>query len=109
MSLLLEVATKAADFLPREALRYLDYGVYDLLRTRQCAQRAALRLQRKGVSLVGELTQLSRYELRPLIDRDERALREIEAALGTVGLGLGKHFPQWKRYAPLAMQRSGRR
>jgi len=82
---------------PRRRYAYLDYGVYDVFRDLPLAAGPALRLEAKGVSILGQLVQLSENEVRTLASVDEETIDAIKRRLALVGFGFDMRVPDWNR------------
>jgi len=83
----------------RRAVRWLDYGVFDMLRDCGPARAAAIELEENGVYLLGQLVQLTRDDISLLRHVTDPGIDAIEAELATMGLRLGMNIPSWTRQA----------
>jgi hypothetical protein len=89
-------SSRIVSFAPRACHVYLDYGVYDSFRDTRAA-KAALRLQRNGIWLIGQLVQLSEAELCSVPGVDSAAVQTMKERLATVNLGFDTPVPSWNR------------
>lgn len=76
---------------------YLDYGVYDVFRRVPGAARPALRLQKNGILLLGQLVQLSEEEVRAMAAVNDDMLSRMKRHLATIDFGFDMRAPAWER------------
>lgn len=92
---LADETARVVPFVPRHALIYLEYGVFDTFRDVRALRRAALNLESRGILLVGQLVQMHVAELAAFVD--EAVIAAMRERLITVGLDFGMRLPTWRR------------
>ena len=84
-------------FVPRSRGMYLDYGVYDVFRDLPDAADVALRLEAKGVWMLGFLVQMSERDVQRLGLAATPTLDAMKLHLSKIGMAFEMNIPWWNR------------
>jgi hypothetical protein len=76
---------------------YLDHGVYDAFKTVPTVVRAAMKLEKHGILVLGQLVQMSEDDLRSYAFIDDVIIAEMKAHLAAIKLGFEMRAPAWNR------------
>lgn len=76
---------------------FLDYEIYDIFHDIPDVARAALRLEKKGVRMLGQLVQMSPEDVRRHSFIGDQAFAAMEARLAEIDLRFGMRHPAWNR------------
>lgn len=74
---------------------YLDYGLVDIFRGVPSAKRAARKLERQGLSVIGQLIQKTEREISSIVG--EVAAETMREHLAKIELGFDMRAPRWSK------------
>jgi hypothetical protein len=83
--------------LRRDRYNFLDYGVHDTFYDVPEAAAAALKLEREGIYVLGQLLQMVEDDLRAFSFMDEASVSAMKRRLATIDLTFGMRAPAWNR------------
>jgi hypothetical protein len=82
---------------PLRQRAYLDYGVYDVFKDIPGAAKPALKLEAKGIWILGLLVQLSENDVRRLVSVSDETLERMKRRLARIDFGFDMRIPWWNR------------
>jgi hypothetical protein len=84
-------------FVPLRKRAYLDYAVYDVFKDLPGAAKPALKLQAKGIWLLGLLVQMSENDVRAVASVGDETLERMKRRLAVIDFGFDMRIPWWNR------------
>ena len=82
---------------PRNCYSYLNHGVHDVFKTVPSVTHAAIKLERRGIFVLGQLVQMSEDDLRRFPFLNAAIVEDMKSHLATVNLAFGMRAPAWNR------------
>ena len=89
-------------YLSRTTLQYLEYGVFDTFGDIPKARKAAVKLEKLGVVVIGQLVQLRPGVLLSYNFITDEIYQLMSDRLSKAGLKFGLNLPHWNRAHPSA-------